>query len=140
MTGIVTLCTYAQKAIRLFVFACIVCVCCVCLCVTKKRSFTHLLAMFSQKGCILLIHFIHFMWCQRCLLDLLSCTESTIPLISIHTIVHQGSGEIFSRPLVDKHYSKDFMPSSFRDCHTHHLTCYKHRKSQHDGSALKLQY
>ena len=38
---------------------------------------------------------LHTVCRQRCLLDLLSCTESAIPLISIHTIVPGGLQGIF---------------------------------------------
>ena len=48
--------------------------------------------------------FIHFICHQRCLLDLLSCKESTIPhaYVSIHVIVPWGSPGDFSL-----HYSKE---------------------------------
>ena len=78
-----TLCAYAQRFMCLVMY--------VCVCVTKKHLFTHLSVkcLYEKYAYCSLIHFICH---QRCLLDLLSHTESTILLISIVPLqVYVGS-------------------------------------------------
>ena len=76
-----------------------VCVCVsVCVCVTKTMFVYTLTSQISlQKRHILLAYPLYMtpIWRQRCLLDLLSHTESAISLIAIHTIIPQGSPGIF---------------------------------------------
>ena len=76
----VCVCTCVCVCVRVHVCVCVcVCACtcaCTCVCVTKKHPFAHLHCtsqMYSWKWCIL-----HFICCQRCLLNLLSHTESAI--------------------------------------------------------------
>ena len=73
---------YAHKVIHLVVFVCLL----VCLCNQKKKNICGS-SIFAKKVHTALINFIHVCH-QRCLLDLLSRTESTI---SFHIVVILGS-------------------------------------------------
>ena len=96
--------SYAFSHICLFVCVCVcvrvsVCVC-VCVCDHKKHPFTYLLVKWlhtKDTYCLL----IHFICCQRCLLNLhvLSHIESVITIISIHAIVFRESPDIFHKIL-----------------------------------------
>ena len=112
---IIILCCYcAHVCIKeLCIWSCLfVCVCYMCMCVTKKHLFTHLpVKCLCEKGAY--CSFIYIICRQRCLLDLLSCTESGIPFVPIHAIVPQRSSGTFQNIMVKKN------SPSFRDCHTH---------------------
>ena len=90
-----TLLVYAQRVMHSVVFVC-VCVC-VCVCVWLKIVFlqTYWSNVFAKRMHTARSSTLHTVCHQRCLLDLLSCTESAIPLISIHTIVPVGLRGIF---------------------------------------------
>ena len=108
---VLLLCTCMHKGVmHLIVF---VCVCVTCACVwPKKHLFTHLpVKCLCEKDAY--CSFIYIICRQRCLLDLLSCTESGIPFVPIHAIVPQRSSGTFQNIMVKKN------SPSFRDCHTH---------------------
>ena len=110
-----------------------VCVC-VCVCVTKKPSFTHLpVACLREKDAYCSL--IYFIIChQRCLLDLLSRTESATLLIFLSIFKWLSSGGTFE--------SLQQNPCLRLEIVTPTVCSKKHNKSQFqcDGSVLKLQY
>ena len=90
--NIIALCARVMCSVA---FVCV----CVYVCMTKKHLFTHLLAKCLCKKdtyCSL----IYFTCRQRCLLDLLSHTESAISDVSIHVIVSRGLWKIIQYTMV----------------------------------------